>query len=263
MVVSGVEASMSYKITNLGAVTVSPQKMGTKLVEFINTGNTQMKTALKPIGVAILGTGGLCCSTNVDLKTVVDKNPTTTTRTTTPKTTTTVVATGTTIAMAKVDGSLTLVATGLNKTTVEAVAKKSIATHFGVNESGVTLSAVESRRLAEDGNVRRLKGNWAITYSFMVAPAKVTAVQAKVDSAKTSPAAFKSAMATLLVTNLKAAGVPASVADGISVSSASAGIVLGTSPTQPPVPPGTSSAFRKTVTALAAIALIQTLLFNM
>jgi len=149
MVVSGSEASVTYKVWNLGAVKVSPQIIATLLVKEISTTNTAMKSALAPIGVAVLGSGGSgCCSVTVDLKTVVDKSnkaqkallvstgTTGTTGGTTGGNTTKA------IAYTKVEGSLTVVAAGLTKAQIEAASKTSLALHFAVDASKVTATAL-------------------------------------------------------------------------------------------------------------------------
>jgi len=75
MVKSGTEASMMYKITNLGSSKVAPSQVAEKLRGYLNSGTTSTKTALATLGTVKLGTSG-CCTLSTDVKTVVDKAPT-------------------------------------------------------------------------------------------------------------------------------------------------------------------------------------------
>jgi len=95
MVVSGKEASMIYKITNLGISQVAPSQVAEKFRGFLNAGDPSTKSALAPLGTVKLGAKG-CCTLSTDVKTVVDKTPTTTTTTTTTTTSTTTTSTTTT-----------------------------------------------------------------------------------------------------------------------------------------------------------------------
>merc|ERR1711933_217498 len=70
--------------------------------------------------------------------------------------------TANTTGYSTVSGSVTVVAPGVNKTTIEAAAVTSLALHFGVAEDALTANAIESRRLRMDDNSRRLPGTWAI-----------------------------------------------------------------------------------------------------
>jgi hypothetical protein len=94
---------------------------------------------------------------------------------------------------------------------VQTATKVSIAAHFGVNKSGVTVTATESRRLSE---ARNLAGSWSIAYSFSVPTSQAAAVQTKVDETKTSSDAMKAVLKTQLVE----AGVPQTNVDAMTIS---------------------------------------------
>jgi hypothetical protein len=74
MVVSGTEASMIYKVTNLGTSAVKPSQVTEKLRGFLNSGDSKVKTALAGLGTVKLGAKG-CCVLSTNVKTVVDKSP--------------------------------------------------------------------------------------------------------------------------------------------------------------------------------------------
>jgi len=73
MVKSGTQASMLYKITNLGTSTVAPSKVAGMLRGYLNSGNKDVKTALASLGTVKLGKKG-CCSLSSSVKAVVDKS---------------------------------------------------------------------------------------------------------------------------------------------------------------------------------------------
>jgi len=75
MVKSGTQASMLYKISNLGTSAVAPSKVADKLRGYLNSGNKDVKTALATLGTVVLGKKG-CCSLSSDVKAVVDKTTT-------------------------------------------------------------------------------------------------------------------------------------------------------------------------------------------
>jgi len=95
---------------------------------------------------------------------------------------------------------------------LETATKVSIAAHFGVAESGVTVTATGSRRLSE---ARNLAGSWSIAYSFTVPTSQAAAVAEKVAATKTSSDAMKAVLKTQLV----AAGVPQTDVDAMTISS--------------------------------------------
>jgi len=80
--------------------------------------------------------------------------------------------------------------------------KKALAKELGVEDSAVSVSATESRRLS-DASARQLAGTWKIDFTVTAPEAKMVAVEAKVTSLKTSTASLK----TELKVQLKAAGV--------------------------------------------------------
>jgi hypothetical protein len=89
----------------------------------------------------------------------------------------------------------------VNKTQVETATKATLAEHFGVNASAVTVTATESRRLSE---ARNLEGSWSIAYSFTVPTSQAAEVEKKVTATKTN----SNAMNTVFKEQLVKAGVP-------------------------------------------------------
>merc|ERR1719247_2541481 len=85
-------------------------------------------------------------------------------------------------------GKLTVSLSGATKAQMETATKASIAAHFGVAESGVTVTATESRRLSE---ARNLAGSWSIAFSFTVPTSEAAAVETKVAALTTSSDAMK------------------------------------------------------------------------
>jgi len=170
--------------------------------------------------------------------------------------------TTTTIAYTKVEGSLSVVAAGLTKDQIEAASKTSLALHFAVDASKVTATATETRRLAVDGNDRRLKGTWTIAYSMQVTAAQVTAVKTKVATAASAPDAFKAALATNFKAALKTAGVSATVADALTVSSATATHITPVSTSGSTTGTGSASGASETVAFLSFIIVMKTLFFS-
>jgi len=187
--------------------------------------------------------------------------------------TTTTVAGGTTtmtttVAYTRVEGSITVVIIGLTKEQVESASKKSLAGHFGVDETRVTATAVETRRLGMDGNSRRLAGTWTIAYVFHASPAEVDSVNTKVAAASNAPADFKAALAAKFIAALKDAGVPANVADALTVAAATAAVPVVTTPATTSGTTGTAggdqtSAASKTVAFISFVTVIKTLFSGM
>jgi hypothetical protein len=97
---------------------------------------------------------------------------------------------------------------GVNKTQVETATKATLAEHFGVNASAVTVTATESRRLSE---ARNLEGSWSIAYSFTVPTSQAAEVEKKVTATKTN----SDAMNTVFKDQLVKAGVPKTKVDAM------------------------------------------------
>jgi len=144
----------------------------------------------------------------------------------------------------------------LTKAQVEDAAKKSLAEHFGVNESGLTATATESH--GDHG--RRLADTWTIAYEFFASPAQVASVNAKVTAAMNDPDAFKTSLASKFIVALKAAGVSASVADALTVTAATAAVPTSTATTGGEQ---ATSAASKTVAFISFVIVIKTLFSSM
>jgi len=134
-VLSGGEASMIYLVWNLGAVAVSPQTITQKVQSAIDAKQTDVKTALAPIGSVKYGGSG-CCTLNIDVKTIVDKSPVTTrttiTTTTTMTTSMTEMSTSVTTTVAAMTTSMTEMSTSVTTT---------VAATGGTPISGTTTGA--------------------------------------------------------------------------------------------------------------------------
>jgi len=113
-------------------------------------------------------------------------------------------------ASSTVTGSITLVAPGLNQSTIEASSTTALALHFDIAEDKLSITVVESRRLGMDDNSRNLAGTFAIAYVLQVSPAQLASVNEKVAAAASDPDTFKSTMTTKVKAALTAAGVDAS-----------------------------------------------------
>jgi hypothetical protein len=174
MVISGSEqASMTYKITNLGASAVKPSAVADKLEFYLNSNHPPVKSALAVLGVVKLGDKG-CCTQSEVKKAVVDysltgkKIPPTTTTTTTARTTTSI---GPSKVMGSIELNVTL-ASGVTPASfvkdpdVKTGVEKGIAQKLGVGASwvSVTLTVVSSagRRLTTS-SVAQVKVDFIIT----------------------------------------------------------------------------------------------------
>jgi hypothetical protein len=73
MVKSGTEASMIYKIANLGTSKVSPSQVAKMLRSYIDSGAPDVKKALAVLGAVKMSKNG-CCTLTTDSKDVVDKS---------------------------------------------------------------------------------------------------------------------------------------------------------------------------------------------
>jgi hypothetical protein len=93
-------------------------------------------------------------------------------------------------------GKFTVSLDGANKEQMETATKKTLAKHFVVDESVVTTTATESRRLSE---ARNLAGSWSSEYSFTVPTSKAAAVESKVTAIKASSDAMKAVLKTQLI----------------------------------------------------------------
>jgi len=142
---------------------------------------------------------------------------------------------------------------------VVAASTEALANHFSVSANRVNVTATEvGRRLRSDA--RRLAGNWAIGFQFYAPASKAAAVTAKVDSASSDQAAFKTTFTTVFKTALSNAGAPKSAIDAVQVSSISVVVVLPPgavtstmTTTMAPVERSTSGAFK---TALSMVVMV-------
>jgi len=100
---------------------------------------------------------------------------------------------------------------GVNKTQMETATKATLAEHFGVKASAVTVTATESRRLSQ---ARNLEGSWSIDYSFTVPTSEAAAVETKVKATKTDT----NAMNTVFKTQLVKAGVSKAKVDKMKIA---------------------------------------------
>jgi len=151
---------------------------------------------------------------------------TTTKKTTTTKVkTSTTVATGgatttattTTVVVTTVSGEIVFTATGLTQTMVEQAGKKAVASHYNVSDTIVSVTVAETRRL--NAALRRLGGNWKISYEFIVPPEKAAAVATKVDAATSNAETFKQDFTQVLKEKLTAAGASPDALTSIAVTS--------------------------------------------
>lgn len=153
---------------------------------------------------------------------------------TTKDATTTMAATTQTIAPSKnskVTGIIVINAAKVNLQQMSTASKKTLALKFGVNESAVTLTVTEARRLAE--SIRRLAGIFSIAYTITASAARKADMEAKATSFKQNT----NLVLTEMVKQLVAAGVEQSVADGASISSMTAAVTLVAATTQKPTTP--------------------------
>jgi len=296
-VMSEGEASMMYKVWNLGAVAVSPQAITQKVQSAIDAKQTDVKTALAPIGAVKYGGSG-CCTLNIDVKTIVDKSPVTTTTTTTTITTTTMtmttsttkVAGGTTIVSTAggsttrstsgttdtttttstapdtfFSGTLSVAAAGVTKLQIEVATQKALASYFDVPNASMSTTATETRRLGVDAYPRRLRGTWTITFEFHASASKTAAVETKIAAVNSNPAAFAQTFIPSLILELKAAGVANDVAEAMKFGNISVAKVTGqttrTTTAEPEEEPN-SEAY-KTVASRVVIAAVTMMLLGM
>ena len=117
------------------------------------------------------------------------------------------------LVIASYEGSYTISALGVNKVTMEEVARQSMATQFNLSPDHVQVTVTETRRLSED--VRRLAGVFAITFEITVPAAEAAAVTAKVEAARADQETFKTEFASVAVEKLKEAGVEEAKLEGI------------------------------------------------
>jgi len=120
----------------------------------------------------------------------------------------------------RVSGTISFSLALSNKTLVQEGARISIAAHFDVAASIVSVNATESRRLS--AGFRRLPGLWSVTYEFLAPAAKVQAIKVKMEAIASSPDDFKAAFATEFKAYLTASGVSADVVNALVVSDATA-----------------------------------------
>jgi len=183
-------------------------------------------------------------ATTTTTTTTTTTSTTTSTSTSTPMATTTgqaattMEAPTTTAAMTTPEaaqtfsGSLSFISTALTKDQVATSAKKSLAKEFGIDESRVTITVEETRRL---DSLRQLAGTWNVAFSLDVPSSQVAVVEAKVTAIQTDPTTFKTAINQAMKTELQALGVSETDA-AISVASVTA-TKVDSSSTQAPAPP--------------------------
>jgi len=114
-------------------------------------------------------------------------------------------------------GSVSLSVTGATKTQMETSMKKTLAQQFAVSDTGVAVTATESRRLA-DASPRQLAGTWTIVFVITAPGTQMAAIEAKASALTADTASLK----TELATQLKAAGVSDDAIKSLSVASFSA-----------------------------------------
>jgi len=114
-------------------------------------------------------------------------------------------------------GSVSLSVTGATKTQMETSMKKTLAQQFAVSDTGVAVTATESRRLA-DASPRQLAGTWTIVFVITVPGTQMAAIEAKASALTADTTSLK----TELATQLKAAGVSDDAIKSLSVASFSA-----------------------------------------
>jgi len=110
-------------------------------------------------------------------------------------------------------GSLT-VKVAASESIVTTAVKKTVALEFKVPESDVTVVATESRRL--DGvraPPRQLAGNWAVTFTLVVAESRSAAVQSRATTLSTAD------LTNQMKSQLKLAGASASATSAMTVDS--------------------------------------------
>jgi len=95
-------------------------------------------------------------------------------------------------------GSLTFSSVVLTKVQVEVSVRRSLAQELAVDEANISVTAVESRRLAGQGWGRRLAGNWDVTFSVIIASSEVAAAMSRASAIKSDPTSFQQAMKTHL-----------------------------------------------------------------
>jgi len=130
---------------------------------------------------------------------------------------TTATTTTTTVAVTTVSGEIVFTATGLTQSVVEQAGKKAVASHYDVSETIVSVTVAETRRL--NAALRRLGGNWKISYEFIVPPEKAAAVATKVDAATSNAETFKQDFTQVLKEKLTAAGASPDALTSIAVTS--------------------------------------------
>jgi len=112
-----------------------------------------------------------------------------------------------------VTGTVAFTATGATQEQVEKATKKSLATTFQVDETQVSVTASESRRLME--NVRKLAGTWSVDYTITASKTRKASIESKVTDLKKDTSTLKTVMAT----ELKAAGANEAVANSFALTS--------------------------------------------
>jgi len=173
MVVVDDEATMRYKITNLGASKVMPSTVASKLREFLNANKKDTANALAPIGTVKLGPSG-CCTLSTGSKVIVEQTtassiidaPTTTTTVTAPMVTE---IQGTIHMQVTMPSGVTADDFVDNADVKRGVAKGIAAKLEGVTDSmiSVRLSVDNSRRLSSPER-RLTSANIIVNYAILV-----------------------------------------------------------------------------------------------
>jgi len=156
-----------------------------------------------------------------------------TTTTTTAKATTTVT---TTAYQHTYSGSLIMTATDVTKDQMETALADTFASQFNVSASAVSVTATESRRLAQSA-LRKLAGTWTISFTIKVLEHQKTSMDTKVSTVLADTTSLTAALGTHLI----AAGAPQSAVASLQVSSVTIVLVTTT----------TTTATTKTTTAEA------------
>jgi len=92
-------------------------------------------------------------------------------------------------ATVKFSGSISITATNVTTTQMEAACKGALAKQFNVSASMVTVTATESRRLG-DAVARMLAGSWAVQFTITAPASKAAAIESSAAALKATPSNF-------------------------------------------------------------------------
>jgi len=260
------EASLQYKVSNVGSCKVQPQAVTDQLKDWLNQKNTQIKQILAVMGTVKLGSQG-CCSTTSQSKTLPGAASISTTaaapepepgsESTTPTTTTGVAPTlgppgppgppptpepaSNQIRTAK--GSLTMSVNDVDTYVNDANAKDAVATGIantiGVQKSMASVDFTKLRRLHSDQetSLRRLASGAVRADYTVTLPANMaaSAQQAAINN-------LNSMTTSTLTSNINSAMTSAGLSYSVSVTGVSAVSVTVTNPVVTTVKPGNGGA---------------------